>query len=222
MRLLLIEENANISTEFNDKFSSFGFVTDICTDIDSSYEILEINEYDCILTNTIFKNKILPKHITSLRKLVKYIPIIAYSEIVNTVHKINCLDNGADDYIILPFDYEELYARIRCHGRVYGHNSSHILFADDLSMNLRTKSVRRGNDEINLTLKEFAILEYLLTNKGMILSKEKIFRHVWDYNTGSDTETVKVYIRYLRKKIDDNYDTKIIRTVKNFGYTIDT
>ena len=221
MRFLLVENDKNMCREFIQRFHEEGYTIDICHTPDSSYEYLELNEYDCIITNTVFNKLLYVKHILKLRTLSKETPIIAYSVKVSTECKVRCLDNGANDYLILPFEFDELFARIRCHTRVRGTATCSILSAGDLSMDLRLKTVKRGDSEINLTLKEFAVLEYLLINKGMILSKEKIFRHVWDYDTGSDAETVKVYIRYLRKKLDDGHDNKVIKTIKNFGYTIE-
>lgn len=131
------------------------------------------------------------------------------------------LDAGAEDYLVKPFAFAELLARLRALTRRSVGNNTNIYTAADLTLDTKSKTVRRGDTIIPLTAKEYDILEYLMYNKGIILSREKIENHVWNFDYSGGTNVVDVYIRYLRKKIDAPYEKKLIQTVRGFGYMIE-
>ena len=134
--------------------------------------------------------------------------------------RITGLDAGADDYMVKPFSLDELLARIRAMLRRQGENRDNIISCDDLIVDTLRRSAVRGGREIDMTSKEYAVLEYMIRNKGHVLSREQIAGHVWNFDFDCDSNIIDVYIRYLRRKIDDEFDNKLIHTVRGSGYTL--
>ena len=155
-----------------------------------------------------------------LRKLKKNTPVLFLTARDSIEDRVTGLDSGANDYLVKPFSFEELLARIRVLTREKHNLTENILSVADLSLNLSSHTVTRGGAEINLTSKEYQLLEYLLYNKEKVLSREKIENHIWNYDYEGGTNVIDVYIRYLRKKIDDGFPTKLIHTVRGAGYVI--
>ena len=134
--------------------------------------------------------------------------------------RVKGLDAGATDYMVKPFSFQELMARIRVMTREKYGSASNVLTVGDLTMNTATHEVRRGSRRIDLSAKEYALLRYLMMNRDIVLSRDMIENHVWNYDYEGGTNIVDVYIRYLRRKIDDGEDVKLIRTVRGRGYVI--
>ncbi len=134
--------------------------------------------------------------------------------------KVTGLDMGADDYLVKPFAFEELIARIRAITRKTSGNASNIFQLADLTLDVSARSVTRAGKNITLSAKEFALLEYMMHNKGIVLTREMIENNLWNYDYSGGTNAVDVYIRYLRKKIDDEFDKKLIHTVRGIGYVL--
>ena len=136
--------------------------------------------------------------------------------------KVQGLDLGADDYLIKPFSFDELLARIRVLLRrnSTNNNANNIYKIANLTVDIDSRSVFRDDKSIKLSTREFTILEYLIRNKGKVLSRDSIEQHIWDYEYEGGTNDVDVYIRYLRKKIDDGYSPKLIYTIRNIGYVL--
>jgi DNA-binding response OmpR family regulator len=130
------------------------------------------------------------------------------------------LDAGADDYLVKPFAFDELLARIRVMLRRSSGNTSNIFTLADLKLDCDTWTVTRNNIPIALSSKEFSVLEYLIRNAGIVLSRDKISQHIWNYDYEGGSNVVDVYIRYLRKKIDEQYSVKLIHTVRGAGYVL--
>ena len=148
------------------------------------------------------------------------VPIIVLSARSNERDKVEALDYGADDYLVKPFALEELSARLRVLTRSQFGVGDSRLVAGDLTLDTGTRRVKRGDAEIALSAREYALLEYLMHNKGIVLSREKIENHVWNFDYEGGTNVVDVYIRYLRKKIDDGHERKLIHTVRGMGYVL--
>ena len=148
------------------------------------------------------------------------IPVIMATAKGAEYDKIQSLDLGADDYLVKPFALEELSARLRVLTRSQFGAGDSRLVAGDLTLDTGTRRVKRGGAEIALSAREYALLEYLMHNKGIVLSREKIENHVWNFDYEGGTNVVDVYIRYLRKKIDDGHERKLIHTVRGMGYVL--
>ena len=134
--------------------------------------------------------------------------------------KVGGLEIGADYYLTKPFSFDELIAVIRAMTRKYSDNKTNLLTVEDLSLNISTREVKRGDKEIHLSVKEYSLLEYLMRNKGVVLSREMIENNLWNYNYEGGTNVIDVYIGYLRKKIDAGFENKLIKTVWGVGWKI--
>lgn len=177
--------------------------------------------YDIILLD-IMLQKINGMEVCRRLRAKKNTPIIMLTAKGDITDKVNGLDVGADDYLTKPFEIEELLARMRVilRRKTQNTNQSKIIEVADLKLDLEKKQVSRNGKNIELTRKEYELLEYLMKNNGIVISREKIIETVWDYDFVGDTKKVDVFIRYLRSKIDDGYDKKLINTVRGFGYVI--
>lgn len=134
--------------------------------------------------------------------------------------RVRGLDAGADDYLVKPFALDELLARVRALGRRVSQDGEDVLRAGDLTLDLSRHAVRRGEQEIELTPREFSLLHYLLRHPGQVMTKDQILDHVWGYETGASSNVVEIYIHYLREKVDRGFPRPLIRTVRGVGYTI--
>jgi DNA-binding response OmpR family regulator len=218
MRLLVIEDEKQLLRLIGKKLKEEGYVFDLASDGREGLNFAESVEYDCIILDLMLPSidgftiiqKLSAKNINS--------PIIILTAKSATKDKVNGLDYGADDYITKPFSFEELIARIRAMLRRKLDEKETILTCGDLTLDLISREVYRDNRLIEFTAKEFAILEYFLRNKNRILTKSQIAEHVWNYEFDYRSNIIEVYIRYLRKKIDDDYSRKFIHTIRGVGY----
>jgi DNA-binding response OmpR family regulator len=156
-----------------------------------------------------------------MRKAKIHTPVLLLTAKGTIADRTTGLDSGADDYLVKPFALEELLARVRALLRRPVEVQQTVLTVGDLSLNTVTSQVKRGNVEISLTGKEFALLEFLLRNQGRPSNKDTIISHVWDYNADVLPNTVEVYMKYLRQKVDDPFKTKLLHTIRGFGYKIE-
>ena len=147
-------------------------------------------------------------------------PVIVLSARTGLSDKVELLDQGADDYLTKPFALEELLARVRALLRRDAGRADNCYRLADLTVDCDARTARRGDVEITLSSKEFSILEYLIRNQGVVLSRDKIEQHIWNYDYAGGSNVVDVYIRYLRKKIDDGFSPKLIHTVRGAGYVL--
>ena len=155
-----------------------------------------------------------------LRAAGKTTPVLLLTARDAIADRVAGLDSGANDYLVKPFALEELSARLRVLTRSQFGAGDSRLVAGDLTLDTGTRCVKRGDAEIALSAREYALLEYLMHNKGIVLSREKIENHVWNFDYEGGTNVVDVYIRYLRKKIDDGHERKLIHTVRGMGYVL--
>ena len=155
-----------------------------------------------------------------LRREGNSVPVLLLTARDSIEDRVAGLDAGADDYLIKPFAFEELLARLRVLLRKPQMEKSSVLKVGDLELHLNTRQVFRGGKEVVLSSKEFSLLRYMMQNAGIVLSRDKLEQHVWDYDFSGGSNVIDVYIRYLRKKLDDGYDKKYIHTVRGHGYVL--
>ena len=223
MTILIIEDDLRVAELLKRGLEEHGFTPTLAYDGLSGKKLAFQNEYDLIITDII-----LPKMDgIDLCKLIRQAkpntPIIMLTALGTTDDKIEGFDAGADDYLVKPFEMRELIARIRAllnRRADRNTNSSFILHYDNLEMNLHSKMVKRDNQDINLTPKEFKLLEFMLQNPERVLSRTEIAEKVWDTHFDTGTNFIDVYINYLRKKIDKQFDHKLIHTKSGMGFVL--
>lgn len=220
MRLLIVEDEKDLNSVLVTRLKNEGYSVDSCYNGDDAWYYIQNTEYDGIILDIMLP---ILDGITVLKKMRAsgiHTPVLFLTAKSSIEDRVSGLDAGANDYLTKPFAFEELSARIRCMTRPATNPQDNILEIADLIVDCNNKKVTRAGNPIELTGKEYSILEYMLLNKGRILSKEKIEQHIWNYDYNGDSDIVKVYIRYLRKKIDDGYEPKLIHTARSFGYIL--
>ena len=218
----MIEDEHKIAQALKRALVQEKFAVDISYDGDDGYAMATTEPYDIAIVD-----RMLPGEydgvaiIQEMRKAQIHTPVLMLTALSSTDDRVSGLDAGADDYLPKPFALEELLARVRALVRRPPQQSPTTLEADTLSLNTVTFEVKRGDKVLSLTQKEFALLEYLLRNQGRPLSKELIISHVWDYDADILPNTVEVFVKYLRKKIELPGTKKLIHTVRGFGYKLE-
>lgn len=221
MRILLVEDEHKIARALKRALEQESYAVDIAFDGDEGYAMATTEPYD-----TAIIDRMLPGSydgiaiVKAMRDAKIHTPVLLLTALASVKDRTEGLDSGADDYLVKPFALEELLARVRALLRRPKEQQSTTLTSGDLSLNTITYEVKRGDKRIQLTGKEFALLEYLLRNQDRPLPKELIIAHVWDYDADILPNTVEVYIKYLRAKIDQGFDTPLIHTVRGFGYRL--
>lgn len=221
MRILVAEDDRPVATFISRGLGAENYVVDLAGDGEEAVFLAEHYDYDFVILDIN-----LPKldGFTVLQRIRVQKPDLAVLFLTGSVQisdRVKGLDLGADDYLTKPFSLSELLARVRAVARRSARPLESVLKVDDLLMDRVQRTVTRGGQIINLTPKEFALLEYLLRNVGRSVSRSMIIEHVWNLGFDTATNVVDVYINYLRKKIDSNSPTKLIRTVRGVGYQIE-
>ena len=218
--ILVVEDEQSLNKVISKRLENAGYKTTSCFDGQEAINTIRKNNFDVILMD-IMMPKLSGTEVLSIMKSEKIeTPVLFLTAKDSVADRVAGLDLGAHDYIVKPFSFDELLARVRMILRNYPQNTSTILTFADLTLDSKTHKVTRGGKEINLSVKEFDILEYLMKYQGEVLSRERIESHVWDIDYCGLTNVIDVYIRYLRKKIDDDYETKYIHTVRGVGYVL--
>lgn len=222
MRLLIVEDEKEILNFLKPSLEAECFAVDIAEDGEKGAYLARTNDYDIIILDNMLPKKSGSEICQEIRSLGKTVPIIILSALSDVNKKVELLNIGADDYLTKPFSFQELVARIKTLLRRPAPIKSDILQIDDLSLDLRKNSVTRGEEEIKLTRKEFMLLEYLLRNPGLVLSRSMIMEHVWDMNADPFSNTIEAHILSLRKKIKTkNSQKELIHTIPGRGYKVD-
>lgn len=220
MRLLVVEDEKDLNRVISKRLEKEGYSVDRCFDGEEAMDYIDAGEFDAIIMDIMMPKLNGLEVLEKVRARKDKTPVLLLTAKDSISDRVKGLDTGADDYLIKPFAFEELLARIRAMIRKSAGNNSNVYEIADLSLDTQTRVVKRGDSEIPLSAKEFDILEYMLRNKGIVLSREKIENHVWNFDYSGGTNVVDVYIRYLRKKIDDDYDVKLIQTIRGCGYVL--
>ncbi len=223
MKILIIEDEPKVVEFLKKGLEEQGYETDIAYDGQMGEKLALRNVYDIILIDVVLPYINGYELCRRIREKNQQVPILMLTALGTTDDKIAGFDAGADDYLVKPFEFLELLARIksltkRGSGII---QKSNLIKVADLELNLDKKTARRGNNTIELTAKEFALLEFLMINKGRVVSRIDIAEKVWDINFDTGTNVVDVYINILRKKIDKDFKNKLIHTRIGLGYTLD-
>ena len=220
MRLLVVEDEKKLNELITKKLEKEYYGVDSCFDGEEAVKYVEGTEYDAIILDIMLPKLDGFEVIKRIRAKKNKVPILLLTARDNIDDKVKGLDYGADDYLVKPFIFEELMARIRVLLRRNSGNADNIITIANLKVDLDAKTVFRDDVLIKLSGREYSILEYLIRNKGKILPRERIEDHIWNYEYEGGTNVIDVYIRYLRKKIDDSYTPKLIHTVRGLGYVL--
>ncbi|MCR5120962.1 MAG: response regulator transcription factor [Ruminococcus sp.] len=220
MKLLIAEDERSLNEVITKKLKQEGFSVDSCLDGEDALSHLLYIDYDLAVLDIMMPGLSGIQVVTKLRGQGKNTPVI-FLTAKDTVHdRVTGLNIGANDYIVKPFAFDELIARIMAVMRTVSGNVSNEITLGGLSLNIDSHIITLDGAEITLTGKEYDLLEYLMMNKGHILSKTKIVTHVWGYDYEGSDKIVEVYMNYLRKKIDAGREKKLIHTVRGIGYVM--
>lgn len=220
MRILVAEDEQDLNRLMVQALERARYSVDSCYDGADALDYAAGADYDCILLDIMMPKADGRTVLRTLRSRGCAVPVIFLTALDSVQDRIDGLDLGADDYLVKPFDMAELLARIRAATRKYGGQKTTVLTAGDLSLDTVTHGVTRAGQAINLSAKEYAILEYLLRNKGAVLSRAQLENHIWNYDYAGGSNVVDVYIAYLRKKVDAPFDKKLIHTVRGAGWVL--
>ena len=223
MRILVVEDEKKINDIIVKTLKQEKYGVDSCFDGEEALDYIFSVEYDIILLDVMLPKRNGFEVMESMRKKGIKTPVLFLTARDQIEDRVKGLDLGADDYLVKPFAFEELLARIRVVLRknsVSGEDSGNILKIANLTVDCNKHKVFRDEISIKLSAKEFSILEYMMRNKGRVVSKEKIEEHVWDFDYEGGSNIVEVYIKFLRKKIDNDFSPKLIHTIRRVGYVL--
>jgi len=221
MRILLVEDDLKIASFILKGFKEVGFAVDHAIDGEEGLHLAISEPYDTAIIDIMLPKLDGLELIEKLRRRNINTPVIILSAKRSVDDRVKGLQTGSDDYLIKPFSFSELLARVQALiRRASGTSEPTSLVVGDLSMNLLTREVIRGGKRIDLQPKEFALLEYLMRNAGRVVSKTMIMEHVWDYNFDPQTNVVEARICRLRDKVDKGFDKKLIHTLRGAGYVL--
>ncbi len=223
MRILVVEDEKKINDVIVKTLKKEKYGVDSCFDGEEALDYIFSVEYDIILLDIMLPKKDGFEVLKSMRKKGIKTPVLFLTARDQIEDRVRGLDLGADDYLVKPFAFEELLARIRVVLRknsISGEDSGNVLKIANLTVDCNKHEVFRDDVSIKLSAKEFSILEYMMRNKGRVVSKEKIEEHVWDFDYEGGSNIVEVYIKFLRKKVDNDFSPKLIHTIRRVGYIL--
>lgn len=222
MRILIIEDDKELNNGLKMALESEGYAVDTYFDGQKSERHILMNHsnYDLIVLDFMLPGKNGIELTQTLRSAEIYVPILMLTGVTDTDNKITALNAGADDYQTKPFSMEELIARVRALLRRPRESLPLEIKTSSITLNTTNKKVFFHGTEIKLTLKEYSILEYLMRNKGMVMSRDQILDHVWDFATNAFSNIVDVHITNLRKKLEKNGAPNVLETIRGIGFTI--
>lgn len=220
MKILVVEDEHKIANSIKQGFEQENFVVDVAYDGTMGLDLGITEEYDAIILDRMLPGIEGIEIVKKLREANIHTPILVLTAKGQVEDRVEGLDNGADDYLTKPFAFTELLARVRALTRRPQSNIVTKLSVDDLSLDTSTYEVKRGGKTIHLSNKEFSLLEFLMRHARQIVKKEQILKQVWDYDSDVLPNSVEVYIKHLREKIDKHFNKKLIVTVRGFGYKL--
>ena len=220
MKILVVEDEKKIASFVRKGLEAQGFVVETSANGDEGYLLATTQPYDALVLDIMLPGKDGLSILRNLRERKMALPVILLTARSELNERLEGLNLGADDYLTKPFHIEELIARLHAVTRRAAGTSQSILAVADLKMNLLTREVTRGKETLELTTREFSLLEHLLRSPGRVLTRVEICERVWDYNFDPGTNLVDVYVQRLRKKVDGDSPKKLIETIRGVGYRI--
>ena len=220
MRVLIVEDELDLQNVLEKRLKAEHYSVDTCANGNDAIDYIEMAVYDVIVLDIMLPGLNGLEILEKMRSQNNKTPVLLLTAKDSVSDRVKGLDLGADDYLVKPFAFDELLARLRALTRRQAGSATNQFQLDDLVVDCNSYTVTRANQKIELSSKEFALLEYLIRNKGVVLSREKIEQHVWNYDYDGGSNIIDVYIRYLRKKIDSGFDKKLIHTVRGAGYVL--
>lgn len=220
MRILVAEDERDLNEILCKKLRSEDYCVDGCFDGEEALDYLASVDYDAVILDIMMPKRSGLEVVEQLRRQGNQTPVLFLTARDSIDDRVTGLDAGADDYLVKPFAFDELLARLRVMTRKRGGERSNLFTIDDLTLDIRSKRVERGGAELKLSAKEYTLLEYLIRNKGVVLSRIQIEENIWGFDYEGSSNIVDVYIRYLRRKIDKDHPVKLIHTIRGSGYVL--
>ena len=220
MRILVVEDEKHLNRIISEAVEDEGYSVDSCYNGVEALEYLACADYDVIILDIMMPKMNGLELVRRLRSEGNNTPVLFLTARDAVADRVEGLESGGDYYLTKPFDFQELMAVVRVMTRKYTGNRSNVYTIADLSLDSNTKTVTRAGKNIELTAKEFSLMEYMLRNKGVVLSREMIENNLWNYDYEGGTNVVDVYVGYLRKKMDTGFDRKLIHTVWGTGWVL--
>ena len=220
MRILVVEDEKHLNRIISEAVEDEGYSVDSCYNGLEALEYLECADYDVIILDIMMPKMNGLELVRRLRDRGDSTPVLFLTARDAVADRVEGLESGGDYYLTKPFDFQELMAVVRVMTRKYTGNRSNVYTVADLSLDSNTKTVTRAGKNIELTAKEFSLLEYMMRNKGVVLSREMIENNLWNYDYEGGTNVVDVYVGYLRKKMDTGFSRKLIHTVWGTGWVL--
>jgi two-component system copper resistance phosphate regulon response regulator CusR len=221
MKILIVEDEQKTGDYLKQGLSEAGFVADLARDGADGLHLALTDDYDLVVLDVMLPRLDGWQVLREIRQKGKHLPVLFLTARDQVEDRVKGLEFGADDYLVKPFAFSELLARVRALLRRGRTNEPELLQIADLELDLLRRRVTRAGKRIDLTAKEFALLELLLRRRGEVLPRSLIASQVWDMNFDSDTNVIEVAVRRLRAKIDDDFEPKLIRTVRGMGYVLE-
>lgn len=221
MRVLVVEDEKDLNSIICSKLVKEGYNVDACYDGQAALDYMEAENYDGAIMDIMIPNK---DGITVLREMRNagiQVPVLFLTAKTETQDIVRGLDAGASDYMTKPFEFSELMARLRVMLRTQNPVNENVITCGSLVVDMNNKQAIRDGKVIALTVREYAILEYLARNRNVVVTREQIRVNIWNIDDDVNSNVIDVYIRYLRRKIDDNYEEKLIHTIRGVGYKLE-
>lgn len=220
MRLLVAEDEKDLNSVITKTLRKNHYTVDACFDGEEALSYLALAEYDAVILDIMMPKVSGLEVLKQLRGQGKRVPVLLLTARSGVSDRVSGLDAGADDYLVKPFAFDELLARIRVILRRESGRPDHCYRIANLTIDCDARTVLRENIPITLSSREFSILEYLACNQGIVLTRDKIEQHIWSFDYEGGSNIIDVYIRNLRKKVDDGFSPRLIHTVRGTGYVL--
>lgn len=221
MRMLVVEDEKDLNSIICSKLVKEGYNVDACYDGQAALDFIEMTEYDGVIMDIMIPHVNGMEVLKTIRANNQQVPVLFLTAKGETQDIVRGLDAGASDYMTKPFEFPEFLARLRVMLRPQGVVNENVIACGSLVVDMNNHKAVRDGRNIDLTVREYAILEYLARNRNIVVTREQIRANIWNIDDDVKSNVVDVYIRYLRRKIDDKYDDKLIQTIRGVGYKLE-